>query len=148
MSENAPAAAEPTPPPSPSSPSALPPPRSTRAAKVTAWAAVVAALCTLTILAFQFFTIRTLTSVPPDDHMHQALRETLCVPYVNGVLELSAQGYSEAQIYDVYQEMAAPADPSDPNAYIFMTDESPSFAMETCGTPGDIIDTAKDSAAK
>ncbi|MFD6176313.1 MULTISPECIES: hypothetical protein [unclassified Isoptericola] len=125
-----------------------PPPRSTRAAKVTAWAAAVAAVATLTILAFQFFTIRTLASVPPEGHMSQALKEALCVPYVNGVLELSAQGYSEAQIYDVYQEMAAPADPTDPNAYIFMSDESPSFAMETCGTPGEIIDTAKAAATK
>lgn len=103
---------------------------STNAQRLTAVAAVVAALTAIAILVSMWAFIQAFSTSLDNDHGEDAVLEYVCTGYVSDVLDLGAQGYTARQITDTYLA-----------ARDYDTTED-SYLVDGCGTPKQILDNA------
>lgn len=106
---------------------------------VAQWLTLVAVLGLGAMLAFLIaFMFELPQALDPGDGGEQAAKEVVCVPYVNGVLQLAKQGYSAQQIQSVYLLAGAAPEGAD-----WPADRPASYAIKLCGSPAAVIAASK-----
>ena len=104
---------------------------------ITALAAIITAGAVVWIALLHTAVLDSLGDTGPG--FGQGLKEVVCVPYANAVLELAKDGYNADQIAAVYRTAALPLEGDERDDQ----DIPESYAMEVCGTPAEVLTAAK-----
>lgn len=113
-------------------------PKSTAAQWWTLAAVVVFGVAaTLSVVLMATLSLAFISNLEFNEGGDRVLKEAACVPYVTGVLSLTDQGYTPAQIEAAYLLAAAP-----PEGDTWTDSEDASIAMSLCGSPADVVKAA------